>query len=111
MPKRAISVTLEESNLLWLQGRAATRKRRSVSDALDDVVTQARRGAFGPQEIRSVANTVDIAVDDPDLDTADAAVRTLVERSIGRPFVVRDRPEISPGVAPARRRPRRKRRG
>ena len=39
MPKRPVSVTLDENNLLWLRGRMARRKRRSLSDAIDEVIT------------------------------------------------------------------------
>jgi hypothetical protein len=38
-----------------------------------------------------VVGTVDIAGDDPELDQADAYVRGLVESSLGRPVVAREK--------------------
>ena len=89
MPKRPLSVTLEDDNVLWLRGRAASTKRRSLSDALDRVVTAARLGGQ-PGERRSVVGTVDIAAADPSLDRADAAVRALYDVSVSRPSLVRE---------------------
>lgn len=84
MPKKALSVTLAEQNLLWLKGRAAGRKSRSLSDALDDILTEARQGGRGASPARSVAGTVDIAHDDPMLEHADGYVLSLFDRSLGR---------------------------
>jgi hypothetical protein len=105
MPKSSLSVTLDEANLLWLKGRAALRKRRSLSDALDEIVTAARTGGRGGDAPRSVVGTVDIADDDPELIGADAAMRTLVEESIARPFSVRERSAapLAGGANPARK--------
>ena len=47
MPKQPVSVTLDADNLLWLRARAVSRKRRSLSDALDEILTAARSGAHG----------------------------------------------------------------
>jgi len=104
MPKKPLSVTLDQENLLWLQGRAASRKRRSLSDALDEIVTTARLGGLAADAPRSVVGTIDIAADDPDLAKADAYVREVFERSQAQSWLVRERP-------PARRRPARSRRG
>ena len=91
MPKSAVSLTLEEANLLWLRGRTAALGRASLSETVDRLITEARAGKFGqPQPTRSVVGTVDIAEDDPELERADAAVRELFERSIQRPLVVRE---------------------
>lgn len=81
MPKQPISVTLEEDNILWLKGRAHAAKRRSLSDALDQVVTAARTlgQAAGA---RSVAGTIDIAASDPGLTSADAALRRMFDVSL-----------------------------
>jgi hypothetical protein len=81
MPKQPLSVTMEEENILWLKGRALAGKQRSLSEALDRVVTAARtRGdAAGA---RSVVGTVDIAAGDPALLGADAAIRALFDASI-----------------------------
>jgi hypothetical protein len=110
MPKKPLSVTLDDANLLWLKGRAAGRKKRSLSDALDEILTEARRGGIGADAARSVVGTIDVAEDDPGLDRADAAVRALVDESLHRPVLVRESPPISgaPPVEPAAsRKPRR----
>lgn len=104
MPKTAISVTLNQTNLLWLKARMLATKGRSVSEALDDLVTAARTsGTAVPGSVRSVVGTVDLAADDPNLDFADAYVREVTDASLARPFLVRE----TPAGAPAPRRPRR----
>ena len=89
MPKQPVSVTLDRDNLLWLRGRMAGRKRRSLSDALDEVITAARQGGLGANEIRSVVGTIDIAADDPLLERADAYVRSEFQRSVSQPSPIR----------------------
>ena len=90
MTKQAISVTLDADNIRWLKGRAVASGARSVSDLLDQLVTAARRtGSAGPS--RSVVGTVTADPSDPDLEHADAYVRTLFARSIGRPSMIRER--------------------
>ena len=42
--KRAISVTIDEDNLLWLKGQAGASASGSVSEVIDRVVRQARTG-------------------------------------------------------------------
>lgn len=96
MSKKAISVTLETDNLVWLKARAGAMGLRSVSELLDDLVTEARAtGLAGPS--RSVVGTIDIASSDPALENADAAVRTLFDASLARPFVAR---EATPSYRP-----------
>jgi hypothetical protein len=95
MAKQAISVTLRPENLLWLRGRAHARRQRSVSEALDQLVTEARTGGVGHDgAIRSVVGTIRIAHGDPSLSHADAAIRALLPaparmsvraRAAGRP--------------------------
>lgn len=78
MPKQAISVTLEAHNLLWLRGQVRASSRRSVSEVLDRLVTEARAGGrIEAVSIRSVVGTVQLPADDPDLNKADDAVRRL----------------------------------
>ena len=89
MPKQPLSVTLERDNLLWLRGRVAAGKRKSLSEALDEILTAARAGGQ-IADARSVVGTVDIAADDPGLERADAHVRALFDASITRPTVVRE---------------------
>ena len=73
----------------------AGRKRRSLSDALDEVITAARLGGPGANEIRSVVGTIDIAADDPFLERADAYVQGELERSLARPGLVREAGPVS----------------
>ena len=92
MPKSGISVTLRDDNLVWLRGRTKATGARSLSETLDAIVSAARAGGLGPAGAsRSVAGTVDIAGDDPDLEQADAYIRDLFTASQARPFVVRER--------------------
>lgn len=88
MAKVAVSVTLDENNLLWLRARAAQRKRRSLSDTIDEVVTAARTGGEAVRPIRSVVGTVSFT--DADLRAAEAEVRALFEESASRPFEVHE---------------------
>src|ERR671925_1186554 len=91
MGKKAISLTLAESNLLWLQSITERGGARSVSEAVDRLVTEARaRDATGGATPRSVVGTIGIEGDDAQLEQADTAIRELFERSIRRPFVVRE---------------------
>ena len=86
-------MTLDEANLLWLKSRTVATKGRSVSETLDDLVTAARTsGSTAAVGMRSVAGTVDIASDDPDLNRADAYLYELVDASLKRPVVVREAP-------------------
>jgi hypothetical protein len=85
MPKTPLSVTLDDQNLLWLRGRAASTKRRSLSEALDAVITAARTGGPGADAARSVAGTIDIGADDPTLAHADAFIDSVVTGSLKRP--------------------------
>jgi hypothetical protein len=93
MPKKGVSVTLDGTNLLWLKSRTVATKARSLSETLDSLVTAARTGGTMPAVAsRSVAGTVDIADDDPNLDRADAYVRQLVDASLSKPMVARESP-------------------
>ncbi|TAK17612.1 MAG: hypothetical protein EPO35_02710 [Acidobacteria bacterium] len=85
MPKKPLSVTLEEDNILWLRGQTAAGKQRSLSEALDVLVTSARQAGYGTTP-RSVVGTIDIASSDPALLRADADVRARVKASIAQPF-------------------------
>ena len=108
MPKRAVSLTLDDANLLWLRGRAAAAGRRSVSDLLDAIVTDARLAGAASAPSRSVVGTIDIADDDPDLARADEEIERLFSRSAGYPLLVKE--ELGP-VRPVKmsggRKPRR----
>ena len=92
MPKKAVSLTLDESNLVWLRGVSARSGARSLSETVDHIVSAAREsGDAHPQSIRSVVGTIDINEGDPLLEVADAVVGGLFERSLARPFPVKER--------------------
>jgi hypothetical protein len=108
MTRRALSVTLESDNVTWLKGRAGV-SGDSVSEVLDQIVSQARRGGR-VEPARSVAGTIDIDPSDPMLKDADAAVRSLLDASIARPFMVREtRTRYRAGRAPRTAAPKKKR--
>ena len=86
MAKRAVSLTLDEANVLWLKGRAYG--QGNLSAAVDDLITAARAGRLGvPAVVRSVVGTIDIAADDPRLEHADDAIRDLFAASLARPLL------------------------
>jgi hypothetical protein len=106
MSKRAISVTLEESNLTWLQGLTRRGGARSVSDAIDRLISEARTArAGGDPTARSVAGTIDIDQSDLELTLAGVTVRDLFDRSLTRPFLAREGPRAT--IPPSRKRRRR----
>lgn len=83
MNKQAISVSLDPGNLLWLKAQKARGRQRSLSAVLDGLIAEARETARGHREgVRSVQGTISIAASDPDLHSADAAVRALFEASL-----------------------------
>jgi hypothetical protein len=75
MSKKAISVTLEPENLLWLRARAAALGCRSISQMLDRLIIDARKQT----PVESVVGTIRLDPSDPDLLDADAAVRALFQ--------------------------------
>ena len=76
MPKRAVSVTLDADNLVWLRAQAGA--RRNVSRIVNELVGEARAAGrrFGVAT-RSVAGTVDLRRFDPA--AADQEVRKLFD--------------------------------
>lgn len=75
MTKKAISVTLDRENLLWLRAQAASQGCRSLSQMLDRLIAEARKSRTRPPQ--SVVGTVRIAESDSDLSEADATLITL----------------------------------
>jgi hypothetical protein len=107
MPKRAVSLTLDEANLLWLKGRGFG--RGNLSAAVDDLITAARAGRLGaPAAVRSVVGTIDLAADDPRLEKADRAVRDLFAASLARPLRVSEPGASYEPVLPRKRSRRRR---
>lgn len=101
--RKAISVTLSEDNLLWLRAQAARTARGSVSEVLDRIVGDARTsGRIDPAAMRSVAGTIDLPEDDPDLAGADAYIRSVFAASAQQPMVVREQ-SARPGSRKVRR--------
>ena len=95
--RRAISVTLDEDNWLWLKGQAAANARGNVSAVLDRLVTVARgEGGAVMQAMKSVAGTIDLPADDSDLAGASAYVRGLFDHALRRPMVLKEDPPAAP---------------
>lgn len=87
MAKKPVSLTIEETNLLWLKGRARVVSGGSVSEAVDQLVAEARAGRLGRAEpSRSVVGTIDLA-HDPLLTDADAAIRAVFAGSLAQSIV------------------------
>lgn|SRR5688572_22159862 len=105
MPKRPISVTLSVDNLTWLRARVTSGKRRSLSEALDDLVSSARASADG-NTVRSVAGTIDISAIDPGLERADEFVRSQFSASLLQPMTVHEERSVYRPSTKASRRAR-----
>lgn len=91
MAKKAVSVTLDEANVLWLKSRARI-SGGNVSDTLDQLITKARGGRAQLGPFPSVVGTVDLS-DDPDLTKADAAVREWFDEWLAKqPMIVAEGP-------------------
>jgi hypothetical protein len=107
MSKKAVSLTLDETNVLWLKGRAYG--GGNLSAAVDDLITAARAGRLGsPPAVRTVIGTIDIAADDPRLERADREMRDLFAASLSQPLGVS---EARTPYEPARPGKRSRRRG
>lgn len=105
MPKKPVSLTLEETNLLWLKGRARVLAGGSLSEAVDQLIDQARAGRLGAAEPpRSVVGSIDLP-DDTVLAAAANEIRGLFEVSLARPIFVH---EDRPGYAVAKKSKRKK---
>ena len=88
---KAISVTLDADNVVWLRARAAATSRGSLSEVLDTIVSNARlQGQTAAAAIRSVVGTIDLPDDDPDLGAADTYTRGLFDRSARRPVMAKE---------------------
>ena len=102
--RKAISITLSEDNLLWLRGQAAQTMKGSVSELLDKIVSQTRSAGWSePMAVKSVINTIDLPEDDPNLEQADAYIRSAFAASARQPMRVRERPAGKKAAAKARR--------
>ena len=105
MAKTAISLTIEQTNLLWLRGRARVVAGGSLSEAVDQLIAEARAGRLGQSDPpRSVVGTIDLP-DDAALASGSEALAALFAGSLSRPIVVHeDSPGYSRKVTPKKRR-------
>ena len=91
--RKAISVTIDEDNWLWLKGLAAATPRGSLSAVVDRLVGDARKsGKEAMTAITSVAGTIDLPAGDPELDAASTYIKDLFDRSLRRPLLVKEDP-------------------
>jgi hypothetical protein len=89
--RKAVSVTLNTDNLLWLRAQASASARGSLSEVLDQLVTDARTsGRTDDRAIRTVRGTIDLPDDDPMLEQADTFIRAQFDKSPRRPTVVKE---------------------
>ncbi len=85
MSKKAVSVTLHPDNLLWLRTRVKASGVRSLSEALDGILTDARAGTgASTAEVRSVVGNARIPKSEEALSEAGAQVAELFRRSVRR---------------------------
>jgi hypothetical protein len=104
MARKAVSVTLDEMNLLWLKGRCRISSGGNLSEELDRLITAARFGKGGVAPVvRSAVGMVDLS-DDPDLEKADAAVRAMWDEYLAKVSLMA---EDAPGSKAPRRRKKR----
>lgn len=90
MAKTAISLTIEQTNLLWLKGRARVVSGGSLSAAVDQLIAEARAGRLGQADRpRSVVGTIDLP-DDEALLAGTNAIGGLFAESLARPIFVHE---------------------
>lgn len=107
MAKTAISLTIDQTNLLWLKGRARVVSGGSLSEAVDQLIAEARAGRLGQAEPpRSVAGTIDLP-DDQALAAGRDAMLGLFSESLARPIFVH---ENAPGYRASKAVTKRKKR-
>jgi hypothetical protein len=95
MAKKAISVTLDELNMLWLRDQTIRKKARNLSDAIDQLITAARLRSWGPpRPQRSFFGAIEIPDDDPDLEKMKQSAREVFDQSLARTaLMARETPE------------------
>ena len=85
MNKRAVSVTLRPDNVLWLKTRVKASGGRSLSQALDEIITEARTGASASaSERRSVVGNARIPGSEAGLFRAAQEIRAQFRWAISR---------------------------
>ena len=89
--RKAISVTIDVDNLLWLKGQARASARETLSSVIDRIITEARlEGRTQPGVIRSVKGSIELPDDDLDLKAADAYVQAIFDGSLRRPLLLKE---------------------
>lgn len=90
MAKTAISLTIEQTNLLWLKGRARIVSGGSLSEAIDQLIGEARAGKLGRATAsRSVVGTIDLP-DADELAVGRNLLAGLFAESLSRPLFVHE---------------------
>ena len=85
MSKQAVSVTLQPDNVLWLKTRVKAAGGRSLSEALDEIITKVRAGSGAAAEmIRSVVGNARIPRSEQALSEADEELSGLFRKSVRR---------------------------
>jgi hypothetical protein len=103
MPKKAVSLTLDDTNLLWLKGRANVLAGGSLSAAVDQLVDEARAGTLGAATPpRSVVGTIDLP-DEAALVAAGEAIQGLFTGSLKRALVLHEPRPARPSAKPSRK--------
>ena len=101
--KQPVSLTLDETNLLWLKGRARVLAGGSLSEAVDQLIDEARAGRLGAADApRSVVGTIDVP-DDSALGAARVEMRDLFMAAIDRPVAVQESRAVTRAVKPPRK--------
>ena len=107
MAKTAISLTIEQTNLLWLKGRARVVAGGSLSETVDQLITEARAGRLGQSDPpRSVIGTIDLP-DDRALLAGTDAIKALFTDSLARPIFVHESMSGYGASKPAKKKKRR----
>jgi hypothetical protein len=108
MAKTAISLTIEQTNLLWLKGRARVVAGGSLSAAVDQLIAEARAGRLGQGDPpKSVVGTIDLP-DEQVLAAGKELIAGLFAGSLSRPVFVH---EDAPGYRRSKAAAKKKRRG
>jgi len=107
MAKTAISLTIEQTNLLWLKGRARVVAGGSLSEAVDQLIAEARAGRLGQADTpRSVVGTIDLPADEMWRSGKDAMMGLFAE-SLARPIFIHEDPPPGRQWKPAGKKTRR----
>ena len=100
--KQPVSLTLKQTNLLWLKGRARVLAGGSLSEAVDQLIDEARAGRLGAAaEPRSVVGTIDVP-DEIVIASAANELRSLFTAALERTVAVHEQRRPKPAAKPSR---------